>query len=441
MVKKEMIAHLNTPLIEPLLQLEQHFLKNRESIKEWFKAQWQLTPPPVYGSVDLRNAGFKLAPIDMNLFPAGFNNLNQKFMAISVEAAGSIIHDMLPTAKYILIIPESHTRNLYYWANVHTLQNILKQAGFTVRFGLLPEKNVEQKQASEIVLQSGERIVLEVLKLEGNHLKADDFVADLVLLNNDLSEGVPDLLTQIQQPIFPPPEMGWNTRLKSNHFQHYRRVSTEFALLVDIDPWLINPLFKYCGKVDFMQQEGIRCMVDHAEILLKEIAEKYAQYKIPYDPFLVIKADAGTYGMAVMTIHSIEELKSMNRKQRTKMSITKGNQPVTRVLIQEGIYTFETVGASKSVAEPVIYLWGEQVVGGFYRVHKTRGVDENLNAPGMHFEPIVFTKTCYEPSDQEKDEHQVLFYSYGVVAQLSMLAAAREIKEQSLKTQSLLERI
>ena len=32
-------------------------------------------------------AGFKLAPVDMNLFPAGFNNLNPAFLPLSVEAA------------------------------------------------------------------------------------------------------------------------------------------------------------------------------------------------------------------------------------------------------------------------------------------------------------------------------------------------------------------
>jgi len=84
------------------------------------------------------------------------------------------------------------------------------------------------------------------------------------------------------------------------------------------------------------------------------------------------------------------------------------------------------------VAEPVVYLWGDRVVGGFYRVHKDRGVDENLNAPGMHFEPIAFPQSCHEPCRQsEPDAAQNRLYVYGVVAQLSMLAAAREMKEFS----------
>ena len=37
----------------------------------------------VLRSVDLRNAGFKLAPVDTNLFPGGFNNLNQDFLPLA----------------------------------------------------------------------------------------------------------------------------------------------------------------------------------------------------------------------------------------------------------------------------------------------------------------------------------------------------------------------
>jgi hypothetical protein len=37
------------------------------------------------------------------------------------------------------------------------------------------------------------------------------------------------------------------------------------------------------------------------------------------------------------------------------------------------------------------------VVGGFYRVHSGRGKDENLNAPGMHFEPLAFETSCSLP--------------------------------------------
>lgn len=415
----DMTPSLDTPLIEPLRLLEQHFLSRCNSIETWFNSQWKLTPPPVYGSVDLRNAGFKLAPIDMNLFPAGFNNLNPSFLPISIEAARKVVHQVAPETKRILVIPESHTRNLFYWENIHTLLMILEQAGFQVRLGFLPDT---LQAPQEIALPSGKKVLIEPLRREQDKLSVDGFHPDMVLLNNDLSDGIPAILQDLKMPLIPPAELGWSQRLKSDHFQYFSKVAEEFAKLVDIDPWFIAPLFRHCGKIDFMQQEGMECLILNAEKLFQDIQQKYAEYHIPYQPFLIVKADAGTYGMAVMTVRSIDELRSMNRKQRTRMATIKGGQPVHRVIIQEGIYTFETVGPEKAVAEPVVYLWGDRVVGGFYRVHKDRSVDENLNAPGMHFQPIAFTQTCSEPNN--------LFYIYGLIARLSMLAAAREIKDQ-----------
>lgn len=422
---------LDTAFTEPLLYLEKHFLANRKLIENWFDQQWQLTLPPVYGSVDLRNAGFKLAPIDMNLFPAGFNNLNPDFLSLSVNAAKNIILKITPHAKNILVIPESHTRNLFYWANVKTLQTILEMAGFQVRFGIL---NEEIKARHEIVLPSGDKVTVEPLQRQNDKLVVSDFVPDMVLLNNDLSEGIPPILQSLNQQLIPPAELGWSQRLKSEHFQYYAEVADEFAKQVNIDPWLVAPLFRYCGQIDFMQQDGMECLVANAEILFDEIQKKYDEYKIPHQPFLIVKADAGTYGMAVMTVRNVDELKSMNRKQRTRMATTKGGQPVNRVIIQEGVYTFETWGPERAVAEPVVYLWGCSVVGGFYRLHKDRGTDENLNAPGMQFEPIAFSQPCNDPCEKsEPDACKNRFYLYGIVAQLSMLAAAREIKDQAKK--------
>ncbi len=428
LANSHIIPQLNTTFIEPLRSLERHFLSHHQIIDDWFTEQWKLTIPPVYGSVDLRNAGFKLAPIDMNLFPAGFNNLNPNFLPLAVGAAKKIIHQRIPHAKRILVIPENHTRNLRYWENIKTLQIILEQAQFEVRFGTLSE---EIKAPTNIQLPSDAKVVIEPLLRQGDELRISDFIPDVILLNNDLSEGIPEILRHLKTILLPPAELGWSQRLKSEHFHYYAGVVDEFAKKIDIDPWLIAPFFRHCGHIDFMQQEGMECLTTNAEKLFAEIKAKYAEYQIPHQPFLIVKADAGTYGMAVMTVRNVEELTSLNRKQRTRMAMTKGGQPVRRVIIQEGVYTFETIGPDQAVAEPVVYLWGDCVVGGFYRVHKERGVDENLNAPGMHFEPLAFPQSCNNPNETlDPDACQNRFYAYGVVAQLSMLAAAREMKDQ-----------
>lgn len=421
--------HLTTALTGPLHILEKQIISKKNEIEDWFQSQWQKTPAPVYGSVDLRNAGFKLAPVDMNLFPAGFNNLNPAFLPLSVEASKLAILSMVPTAKRVLLLPESHTRNLFYWDNIRIVLRILSQAGFDVRIGtLLPE----YKEPGLITLKDGDHLTVETITREENTIRLHDFVPDVVLLNNDLSDGIPEILQNLQQPLLPPAELGWSQRLKSGHFQHYANVTDEFAKFIDIDPWFIAPLFRHCGQVDFMQREGEACLVSNVEKLLEAIQKKYDEYQIDCQPYVVIKADAGTYGIAVMMAKSVDDVRSLNRKQRVSMSKSKGGQPVNRVIVQEGVYTFETWGDDNAVAEPVVYMWGQRVVGGFYRVHKDRGVDENLNSPGMHFEPLAFVKPCHTPCENQAiNDSQNRFYAYGVIARLSMLSAAREMQSVS----------
>ena len=98
------------------------------------------------------------------------------------------------------------------------------------------------------------------------------------------------------------------------------------------------------------------------------------------------------------------------------------------MLIQEGVYTFESVNGA--VAEPVIYMMDQFVVGGFYRVHTERGIDENLNSPGAKYVPLAFETDCHAPDcGGEPGDPLNRFYTYGVVARLANLAAAIEIEE------------
>ena len=69
-----MVPHLITALNGPINELEQRILESLPAIERWFRLEWMEHTPPFYTSVDVRNAGFKLAPVDTNLFPGGFNN-------------------------------------------------------------------------------------------------------------------------------------------------------------------------------------------------------------------------------------------------------------------------------------------------------------------------------------------------------------------------------
>ncbi len=427
-----MVPHLTTALNGPLLDLERRFLTAMPTIEHWFRTKWLEHAVPFYASVDLRNSGFKLAPVDTNLFPGGFNNLNPDFLPLCVQAMQSAVEKICPEARGVLLIPENHTRNMFYLQNVAQIVTALKQAGMRVRVGSLL---AEITTATEIVLPNGGTLTLEPLVRRGNRLGLADpgsasgtgFDPCVVLLNNDLSGGVPDILKNLEQAVFPPLSAGWGTRRKSGHFAAYDRVANEFAELIGIDPWLINPYFASCGKMNFRERVGEECLAEQVDSILGKMRLKYAEYGVKEEPFVIVKADAGTYGMGIMTVKDASEVSGLNRKQRNKMAVVKEGLEVSDVLVQEGVYTFENI--NQAVAEPVVYMVDHFVVGGFYRVHTGRGVDENLNAPGMHFVPLAFESCCTLPNpDCAPDDTPNRFYAYGVVARLALLAASLELE-------------
>ncbi|OHC62109.1 MAG: glutamate--cysteine ligase [Rhodocyclales bacterium GWA2_65_20] len=426
-----MVPHLTTALTGPLLELEKRFLANDTAIEQWLRGGWLEHTPPFYASVDLRNAGYKLAPVDTNLFPGGFNNLNPVFLPLCVHAAMTAIEKICPEAKNLLLIPENHTRNQFYLQNVARLATILHYTGLNVRIGsLLPEITAP----TTLALPDGQTLTLEPVKrlgAEGRRIGLDGFDPCAVLLNKDLSGGVPDILKNIdEQFVIPPLHAGWHARRKSAHFAAYQEVANAFAAHIGIDPWIINPEFEVCGKINFFDRSGEECLAANVDTLLYRIRAKYKEYGIAEKPFVIVKADAGTYGMGIMTVYDAAEVKTLNRKQRNKMAVIKEGQPVTEVMIQEGVPTMETVDAGP--AEPVVYMIDRYVVGGFYRVNTQRGADENLNAPGMRFEPLAFETDCLLPdAAQAPDAPPNRFYAYGVVARLALLAAALELERSA----------
>ena len=423
------VPHLTTALREPLHRIEQHILQHQVEIESWFRKKWHTHTSPFYTSIDIRNAGFKISPVDTNLFPAGFNNLNPAFEPLCVQAMQLVAEQLPVSVNKILIIPESHSRNEYYFKHLSTLQSIIIQAGLDVRTGSL-----DTAMSAPKTIDTGEKkLTLYPITRNQDLLSTDGFQPDMILLNNDLAKGIPAILQNIKQPITPNPNLGWSHRLKSAHFRHYQKIATEFADLVGLDPWLINPLFRNCGEVDFMQRDGLECLCTNTDAILREIQQKYDEYQVKNTPFVFIKADAGTYGMGVMTVRDSAELKELNRKQRTRMATTKDGKKVQQVIIQEGVYTHETWKQTKSSAEPVVYCIGHHVIGGFYRVHPSRSHDENLNAPGMHFERLAFADCCISPNpDDSQDTHINRFYLYGVIARLALLAASLESTAKSL---------
>lgn len=419
------VPNLSPALSGPLRHLEATLVKRQADIEGWFRQQWRETAAPFYASVDLRNAGYKLAPVDTNLFPAGFNNLSSAAEPLCIQALQSVLERTCPAADGVLLIPESHTRNLFYLESVWRLTDLLGKAGYQARIGSLA---IEDGKPRELRTHSGRELLLEPVERDGDRLRVGDFNPCAILLNNDLSGGRPKILEGLRQPVLPPLGVGWSNRLKSEHFTLYEETANEFARLLDVDPWLIAPLHRNCGQINFRRREGEECLAGNVDELLAQIRTRYAEYGIEQEPFVVVKADAGTYGMAVMMVRNTDEVRQLNRKQRTRMSASKEGLDVSGAIIQEGVYTQETWGERQAAAEPVVYMIDRFVVGGFYRVHTGRGAADNLNAPGMEFQPLPFCEACNTPdASRAPDASTNRFYAYGAVARLALVAAAREI--------------
>ena len=414
-----MVPHLITALNGPINELEQRVLDSMPAIERWFRLEWMEHTPPFYTSVDVRNSGFKLAPVDTNLFPSGWNNLTPEMLPLAVQAAMAAIEKICPEARNLLVVPENHTHNTFYLSNLLQLKRIFHQAGLNVRFGSL---NPEIKEPTAFDVPNGEAITIEPLIRSDKRLGLKDFDPCTILLNNDLSAGIPGMLEDLhEQFLLPPLHAGWSVRRKSRHFQAYEEVAKRFGKLLGMDPWLINPMYAKCGEVDFAAGVGMDSLSSHVDALLTKIRRKYKEYGINEKPFVIVKADNGNCGMGIMTVRDVKDLDLQNIKAQEGLTLTE-------VIVQEGVLTNERV--NDAVAEPVVYMMDRFVVGGFYRVHAERAVDESLNAPGASFVPLAFADSSRLPQPGRKpgSSSPNRFYMYGVIARLAMLAASYELE-------------
>jgi len=248
-----MVPHLITALNGPINELEQRILDSMPAIERWFRLEWMEHTPPFYTSVDVRNAGFKLAPVDTNLFPGGFNNLTPEMLPLAVQAAMAAIEKICPEARNLLVVPDELGDDPFYRASVERLMQIFTQAGLNVRLGSA-DPSVKEPVTLALPADQGQggELVLEPLVRSKTRLGLKDFDPCTILLNNDLARGIPREFHNLhEQYLLPPLHAGWTVRRKSRHFESYEEVAKKFAKLLGMDPWLITPMHSRCGEVDF----------------------------------------------------------------------------------------------------------------------------------------------------------------------------------------------
>jgi glutamate--cysteine ligase len=392
--------------------LTKHLEENRALITKWMAEKRSEVPIPIYGSVDIRDSGWKVAVVDANHFPAGFNNIS----ADDVTNLSSLFRDHIlrqnPDCEWVHLYPESHTRNQGYIENVATIKRLVENGGFRCTVG-----SPELEGHGSLDGITGPLVLDEVI-VAGESLLINGQKPDLVMLNNDLTEGMVDGLDAHQ--VSPPPHMGWQRRRKSEHYACLQEYVNEIAEILGIDPWhLLTDWFVSEGKC--LEKETCRkILASEVDEFLAKISVRYEALGIDREPVAFIKNDSGTYGLGIMAVRSGEELLELSNRKFKKLMYSKGGVDVENFLIQEGIPTnIKTTDGSP--VEPVVYLVDGEAASWFYRINPRKGEMENLNSPSAQFHPYSEVGAVY-------GEHAHGWHA--LVAELSMLAMGAESLKQ-----------
>ncbi len=382
---------------------------------------------PVTGSVDIRRNTNKAAVVDANAFPAGFNNLAARSVGEATKAIRGYLGRLYPQAKRVLVVAEGHTRNVHYFESLRILQDILEGAGYDVRLGSL---NPDIGEHARMPTASGAAIDLHRVARSENRLSAAGVVADVVVLNNDLADGEPDLLRDLEQPVTPPSTLGWHRRRKSQHFAIVAELARQLGAYAGFDPWLVSADFATVDGLDFKAHDGIDRIAAAVDQVVARTQAKYDEYGIKRPPSVFVKADTGTYGMAITTATSgAGFVAGLNARARQQMDRGKGRVKTTSVIVQETIPSETRAG--RWVAEPVVYMVCGRAIGGFHRVHEAKSDIENLNAPGSRFEPLAFMPREPEGTTPGADEallDSTSAHVYTVLGEIASIATGYEAK-------------
>jgi glutamate--cysteine ligase len=385
---------------------------NRQRISEWMDLKRSEVPIPFYGSVDVRDAEWKIAVVDANHFPAGFNNIAPQDMDEISNLMGSHIKRNYGDCKWVHLYPEAHTRNKGYVENIATIQKLLEMAGYRCTVG---SPVFEDRGWLDGISGPVELTPVEAISKDGEeHLLVAGEIPCLTLLNNDLTEGI---LPGLGNQVFPPKEMGWHRRRKSEHYLQLQAYVDEMADMLEIDSWhLMSEWFVSENKC--LEKETCRVrLAEEIDEFLLGLSEKYAALGIEREPVAFIKNDRGTYGLGIMVVTKGEQILELSNRKMNRLMYAKGGVDVENFLIQEGVPTCLKTEEGAPV-EPVVYLVDGQAASWFYRINPKKGDNDNLNSPSARFESIHDVGEAY-------GEHAQGWHA--LVAELSMLAMGKEL--------------
>lgn len=403
-------------------KIHEKILKNEDAIQEWFKSKASSEEYPFYSSFDIRESDYKIAPVDANIFPAGFNNICQADREVMKDLLSKVLEFRNLNIKVAGILCEEHTNNPYYWDNVHTLKNLFNECGIKT-FILTPNPltDKEGKEIKFLTTASGFEIEISTHEIKNGATFCEGEQLDFILSNNDFSTAFDSWISTVETPSLPPLKMGWHKRRKYSFFKIYNELVEEFAEVAGVEKEFLTVETKAFDHFALDSEESLNELVSEAKNFKERLSSSYKNKGIKDEPYFFIKNSYGTYGLGVIEVRQPEDILSWNYKSRKKMKATKGGKGVSSVILQEGIPT--SLKVNDSPAEAVIYLLGCTLAGGFLRTNERKGKLDSLNSPGA-----VFKKLCF--SDFEFDKEGKVFENvYGHIARIGALAISREMQE------------
>ncbi len=393
-----------------LKRIHNRLIEKRDRIESWFFDKTQDFQFPIYSSFDMRNSSFKIAPVDANLFPAGFNNICEKDKEFSQKAIQEYLKERYPEVDRITLISENHTKNIYYWDNVQTLEAIFSSAIKKVSLAFLKRGSMPE--------------VLEVENSRGEVFKVESFSRDrlgknhhLIISNNDFSTPYPDLKNINMEPSY---QMGWHRRKKNVFFSFYNKFIREFSSLLDLPKDLLTISCEVFEPFNVSDRNHLKELASKVDEFINARKKEYKDLNFKDSPFVFIKNISGTYGLGVTPVSSGHEVLTWNNRVRTKLKASKEKAKVTGILIQEAIPSIDSIGGS--TAEPVIYSVGSEPVGGFLRAHSLKSDKENLNSPGAVYKRLCLSDLKINP------EGAIVENVYGWLAKVGLMSLSEEIK-------------
>jgi glutamate--cysteine ligase len=401
-------------------------IKKSNELCDWYESQMKGVSYPIYSSYDIRDSGHKVTNVDANIYPAGFNNICPTDLENIPELFDRyLMNHYKKRPQRILLLTEQHTQNPFYWDNVWTLLDAFK----TLNIEIIPA--FPTALSENLILQSARGHRIEVQSAHTHSKLWQTFKPDLILSNNDFSDSLEDWANSVDFPVNPPREMGWYQRKKSNYFKHYNLIVNEFSKIAGLDPFIMRVETEHVDHFDISDEKSREDLAEKVNSFLLKLESIYRERKIEQKPFVFVKNNSGTYGLAVIKVSDANDIKNWSYKSRKKMKAAKGGREVEEVIIQEGIPS--KVKADDASAEPVIYMVGCQLAGGFLRTHSEKDSTESLNSPGAVYKKLCVTDLLVRPEECSMEN------VYGWTAKLGLLAIGREAQEMKVKYRNFIQ--